>query len=91
MATTAYCALTGSADLGQIDPPYFTQTVTYTLIDAILNQAKLAQSTSQYSGQVTVNLTPPIASQAAVFVALQTAIQAAETNSPLITFIWLGA
>lgn len=91
MATTCYTNLTGSADLGQISPPYFIQTVTYTLINTLTNAAILPETgNGGYTGQLQIIMTPPVASQAAVLAALQVAIQAAETATPSLTFIWLG-
>lgn len=87
MAFVAYCKLV-DCTLNQISPPQFDSSVHYVLVNTT-NNSVVNTASGGPEAQLDVFLTSPIANQNAVLNALQTAVQAAETGTPGLSFIWL--
>lgn len=88
MAFTAYCRLV-TCGLSQLSPPQFDSSVAYNIVNTSNNSIVNTVQSGGPTGQVDALLSPPISNQAAVLNALQSAVQAAETATPGLSFIWL--
>jgi hypothetical protein len=85
---TAYAEITGIGEQQAGPPAKINMTVNYLICQTTLNKLQLTDSTGGYRGQVAAVVTCP-ATQAQVRAAAESAVQAAETDYPLLVFLWV--